>query len=131
MFLRKAILFAAMVSASPTLADRPQVVSHLAGYKCMMLNVTAEQAMDPTFHVPVYAQPSAQSQPVGYAALQIAVRDPERVVNGFEQALFPTGATVWIAAKDLTAYHSLGDPTARCVPARLSNGRYGFDYPHG
>lgn len=119
------------VFASSASADALHVVSHLSGYKCMMLNITAQQAMDPTFHVPVYAQPSQQSKVVGYAALQVAVRDPENVVSGFVQALFPMGSTVWIPRNELTTYHSLGDPTAKCVPAKMSNGRYGFDYPHG
>jgi hypothetical protein len=30
----------------------------------------------------------------------------------------------------LRPYHSLGDPTAKCVPAMLSNGKPGFDYTH-
>jgi hypothetical protein len=131
MSLHKLFFLFVAACASPASADTIHVVSHLSGYKCMMLSITAQQAMDPSFHVPVYAQPSQQAQVVGYAALQVAVREPENVVNGFVQALFPTGSTVWILKSELTTYHSLGDSAAKCVPAKMSNGRYGFDYPHG
>jgi hypothetical protein len=120
----------ASLISPPAFAERLHVVGDLQGYKCVMLNIAATQAMDPNFHEPVYSQPSAQAPVVGYAGLQVAIPDPPQVVNGFEQALFANGAAVWIRASDLKAYRSLGDPTARCVPVRLSNGRLGFSYPH-
>ncbi|WP_158931450.1 hypothetical protein [Acidisphaera sp. S103] len=95
-----------------------------------MLNITVAQAMDPTFHLPYYSQPSATSPVAGYASAQVAVKAPVHDVNGFDEAMFPNGGTVWIQASLLKDYHSLGDPTAKCVPVLMSNGRQGFDYPH-
>ena len=98
----------------------------LPGYQCMMLNITEQQSMDPTFHVPVRAQPSASAQVVGTAGSVVIVRAPAKPVNGFLEMLFPDGRPVWIASDAVRPYHSLGDPNAKCVPEILSNGRIGF-----
>ena len=98
----------------------------LPGYQCMMLNITEQQSMDPTFHVPVRAQPSASARVVGTAGSVVIVRVPAKPVNGFLEMLFPDGRQVWIAAEAVRPYHSLGDPNAKCVPEILSNGRIGF-----
>ena len=124
-----AIAVAACFSFSgAAMAEGLHVVRALPGYTCMMLNVTQQQSMDFSFHVPVRATPSSVAPVVGNALGVVAVRDPLQQVNGFVEALFPTGQTVWIAAIMLRPYHSLGDPTAKCVPAMLSNGKPGFDY---
>ena len=123
--------FALMLSSPiAAWAQRPTIVGPLAGYQCMMLNITEKQALDPNFQIPVYTQPSETSQPFGYASLQVAVQQPPRVVNGFTEMLFPTGAKVWIKTGLLRPYRSLGDPSARCNPVSLSNGHVGFDHPH-
>ena len=116
-------------------AQRPHVVRDLPGYTCKMLNITvagraAAQAMDPTFHLLYYSQPSATSSIAGYASAQVAVKIPIHTVNGFDEAIFPNGGEVWIEASVLKDYHSLGDPTAKCVPVLMSNGQQGFNYPH-
>jgi hypothetical protein len=98
----------------------------LPGYQCMMLNITEQQSMDPTFHVPVRAQPSASAPVVGTAGSVVIVRAPAKPVNGFLEMLFPDGRQVWIASDAVRPYHSLGDPNAKCVPEILSNGRIGF-----
>ena len=98
----------------------------LPGYQCMMLNITEQQSMDPTFHIAVRAQPSASAQVVGTAGSVVIVRVPAKPVNGFLEMLFPDGRRVWIAANAVRPYHSLGDPNAKCVPEILSNGRIGF-----
>jgi len=98
----------------------------LPGYQCMMLNITEQQSMDPTFHVLVRAQPSASAHVVGTAGSVVIVRVPPKPVNGFLEMLFPDGREVWIAADAVRPYHSLGDPNAKCVPEILSNGRIGF-----
>jgi hypothetical protein len=96
----------------------------------MMLNVTPEQAVDPLVHVPVRAGPSPDGRVVGYAMPVVAVRLPLKPVNGFYAALFPNGTNVWIAESAVRPYRSLGDPSAKCVPAVMSNGIQGFDYFH-
>jgi hypothetical protein len=116
--------------SAQAIAERPHVVRVLSGYTCKVLNITEAQSMDPTFHTPFYSQPSASAPVAGYASLEVAVKTPVHDVNGFEQAMFPNGGTVWIQANLLKDYHSLGDPTARCVPVLMSNGRQGFDFPH-
>ena len=112
-------------------AAGPQITGPLPGYKCMMLNLTGAQIMDPATHIPFRSRPSDTADIAGYASAQVAIKDPVREVNGYVQARFPTGGTVWIKSSSLAPYHSLGDPTARCVPVMMSNGRSGFDYPHG
>ena len=125
-----AMLSAILLTSTQAYAQRPQVVRPLPGYSCKMLNITVTQAMDPTFHVPYYSQPSASSPVAGYAGAQVAVKTPIHNVDGFNEAIFPNGGHVWIEANILKDYHSLGDPTAKCVPVLMSNGRQGFDYPH-
>ena len=120
------ILFGVALSSAP-LAETLRAVSPLPGYKCMVLNLSEEQANDFNVHVPVRAQPAANAPEVGWAAATVAVRDPLHVVNGFTEALFPTGATVWIASNRLRPY---SDPHAKCVPSLMSNGKPGFAYPH-
>ena len=113
-----------------TAADRPHPVRPLPGYKCMMLNLTEQQFLNPSVHVPVRSEPAASAPEVGWAATNVAVRDPPHIVNGFAEALVPNGATVWIESRMLRPYHSLGDPTAKCVPSVMSDGTPGFAYPH-
>jgi hypothetical protein len=96
----------------------------------MTLNITDAQAQDFKFHVPFYSAPDLSSQTVGFAGSQVAVREPTHEVNGFLEALFPTGAKVWVAANYLRPYHSTLDPTAKCIPVIMANGRQGFSYPH-
>src|SRR5271168_5221554 len=106
-------------------AERPHVVRVLPGYACKVLNITEAQAMDPTFHTPYFSQPSASSPVAGYAALEVAVKTPVHNVYGFDEAMFPNGGTVWIHANLLKDYRSVTDPTAKCVPVLMSNGRQG------
>lgn len=124
------VVFSLIVVGSALSAERPHIVGPVIGYQCMTLNLTVEQTQDPNLHIPVYAGPSASAQVVGYAALQVAVRSPLHEVNGFVEALSPMGNVIWIKGNVLRPYHSLADPTARCIPVKFSNGRYGFDYPH-
>ncbi len=119
-------LFSGLALAQGTSGAKP-----LNGYTCMSLNITDAQAHDFHYHVPFYAKPSSTSDVVGYASSQVAVRVPAHTVDGFTEALFPTGAAVWIQSTLLRPYHSTLDPTARCVPTILANGRVGFSYPHG
>jgi hypothetical protein len=129
------VKYTALIMGMLSLAALPGVVSAqgfhavrpLPGYRCMVLNLTEQQTMDVNFHVPVRAAPSVNAAKVGWAGGTVAVRDPLHVVNGFAEALFPTGTTVWIASDMLRPYSS---PGARCVPSLMSNGKPGFAYPH-
>jgi hypothetical protein len=98
----------------------------LPGYRCMMLNLTEQQSMDVSVHVPVRVRPSTAAPAVGWAGAVLIVREPATPVNGFLQMLLPDGRQVWIAANMVRPYHSLADPNAQCVPEILPNGRIGF-----
>jgi hypothetical protein len=101
----------------------------MPGWSCRMLNLTEAQSMDFSIHIPVRAEPSEASPPVGYASETVAVKTSAPQVNGFVQAMFPTGRTVWIAAKSLKPWHAAANPSAKCVPVTKANGKPGFAYP--
>ena len=105
-----------------------QVARPLPGYTCEQLDLTEEQARDITLQVIAREAPSRLAPIVGYVSMTVAVRTPEHRVNGFVEALWPTGRTVWIPADVLQPYHSLSEPATRCVPAVMTSGNIGFDY---
>jgi hypothetical protein len=121
---------AACFNAAVCVAQNTRTIRQLPGYTCMTLNITDAQAQDFKFHVPFHSAPDASSQTVGFAGSQVAVRYPTHEVNGFLEALFPTGSTAWIAADLVRPYHSNLDPTAKCIPVIMANGKQGFSYPH-
>ena len=100
----------------------------VAGWKCMKLNLSEQQSMDPTVHVLERTGPSAQSAVGGWAPITVAVPSPPVSTNGFLQVLRPNGKRLWISDRDVVVWKSLADPSARCVPAYMSNGTIGFDY---
>ena len=102
----------------------------LDGYVCKMLNLTEEQAMSPKPQVYVKAEPSASAPNVGWAPLTVAVKVPMRPQNGFVEMLNLSGRTVWIQQEAITDWHSRSNPAARCAPAVMPNGRFGFTYTH-
>lgn len=106
-------------------AQRP-----LDGWTCMKLNLSERQSLDPSVHVPVRSQPAATASQAGWAAMTVAVRDPVHEVNGFIEMLTSNEKHVWIARNDVVEWSSLADPSARCVPSVMSNGKLGFAYPH-
>lgn len=128
--LKMGILAAVGLFQIPAYAARPNIVGGLPGYGCMVLNLTEQQSLSPSTHVPVRALPSASAPVAGYAPGIVIVREPAVVRNGFIEALFPTGKTVWIEAGMLKPYHSIGDPTAKCRAVQLSNGGASFDLYH-
>ena len=107
-------------------AEELHAVRPLAGYACMMLNLTDAQMRDNSLVVPVYAGPSTTSGRVGNASAIVIARSPLHAVNGFAEMLFPNGATVWIDAKMLRPYHSESNPNAHCTPSLMSNGKPGL-----
>ena len=124
------ILFALSLALpwAPALAEAAQGYRPLAGYECMSLNISDAQAHDFHFHVIYYSEPNAASPEVGYAGSQVAVRKPHVVVNGFAQALFPTGVVGWIEADLLRSYRSPFNPSTKCIPVMFSDGRRDFQY---
>jgi hypothetical protein len=91
----------------------------------MMLNITEQQSMDPSFRVSVKSAPSSSSPDAGWAAAVVIVRDPAVPQNGFVQMLKPNGQTAWIPANLVKTYRPVADPNARCTPEVLPNGMIG------
>ena len=97
----------------------------IAGYECMMLNITEKQAMDPNFHVVVKAAPAASSKTIGWQPDIVIVKEPGTTTNGYLPVLRANGQPGWIAASIVKPYHAEADPTAKCAPWVLPNGRIG------
>lgn len=104
-----------------SVAQRPTIVQLIPGTKCMALNLTHEQMIDPKIVVIVREAPDANAPEVGTASATIVVRDPVVTRNGYVETLFPNGRTGWIEARLLR-------PRQSCRPALMSNGAIGFDY---
>lgn len=117
-----AVLGVAVIAGS---TQAQSAVKRIPGYKCMMLNITEQQSMDPGFRVNVKSAPSPSSPDAGWAAAVVIVRDPAVPQNGFLQMLKPNGQTAWIPANMVKTYRPVADPNARCVPEVLPNGRIG------
>lgn len=116
------------VNAGPLIAQA-EGSTPMNGWTCQMLNLTEAQAMDFSIHIPVRAEPSDTAATVGYASATVAVKRPVRPVNGYVQAMFPTGRPVWIAANKIKPWHAKANPAATCIPVIKSNGKPGFEYP--
>ena len=76
----------ALSAASPALAavsPRP-----IPGYKCMMLDLTEQQSMDPSVHIQVRSGPSASAPVIGWASSVVVVKQPATPVGGYLAMLF-------------------------------------------
>jgi hypothetical protein len=128
--LATGLLLACSFASAGASAQGLHAVKPLSGWACMKLNLSEKQSLDSSVRVPVRADPEAGAAEAGWAAMTVAVRSPLHEVNGFQEMLFPNGSLVWIASKDVVPWSSVADPTARCVPSMMSNGKPGFAYPH-
>ena len=108
-------------SAQGLTAVRP-----IPGYICMRIKLTHEQAMDRSFEIPVYSQPSKSSSTIGIASAIVIVKSPLQVKDGLAEILFPDGRNGWLARDLLIPYATADFPNARCTPSIMSNGRPGF-----
>ena len=124
-----AVLASHLVGLAPS-ANAVNVSRPIPGYICMSLNITDAQAHDFSFQVPFHSEPNPGSSTIGAVTASVAVRSPLHEVNGFIEALTLTGRVGWVPARFLKAHSSPLDPTARCVPVVLPDGRLGFAYPH-
>ena len=100
-------------------------VKPIEGYSCKRLRMTHEQAVDRSFTVPVFSQPSRSNPPAGIASAIVFAKDPSKLQNGFAQILFPDGRSMWIEAKWLAPFATPQFPKATCTPSWMSDGRPG------
>ena len=107
-------------------AEAVHTFKMLPGYQCMVLakQWNGEGPMPPPVHV--YAGPQSNAAQIGVAGGSIIVPNPIHPTDGRTQMIFADGRTVWIAVDAISPWHALSNPSARCSPVVLSNGRYGF-----
>jgi hypothetical protein len=124
---------AAVIFLLPGLAAAQSNVSihairPIPGYVCMALNLSDQQMMDPSVHVPIRAAPSSEAATTGNAIATVIVALPKKEENGYLQVLQLNGRTGWIQAQFLKPWQNPGGNGQRCYPSMMSNGRVGFDY---
>lgn len=122
------LLAGALTAAFGVRAEARTAVAPLEGLACMSLNMTQEQAMDPSFVVPLYSEPTSGSRAVGQASSIVIVRNPEVEKNGFISAVLFNGRSGWIAASKVRPWQNPGGNGQRCVPSRMSDGSVGFAF---
>lgn len=126
-------LFLATGCVAPSIAGAQPyqplgAVKPLTGYACMSLNLTEQQMMDPSVHVPIRSSPSAEAPVTGNAVATVIAKSPEQQENGFLQVLQLDGRVGWVEAQFLKPWKNPGGNGQRCYPAMMSNGRVGFNY---
>jgi hypothetical protein len=94
----------------------------------MSLNMTQQQAMDPSFVIPFRSQPSGSAPQVGRAGAIVIVRSPRVETNGFLAVVQFDGQPGWIAASDVVPWKNPGGNGQRCIPSRMSDGSVGFAF---
>lgn len=103
-------------------AQSIHVVRPIDGFVCKKLNITEREAMSPTgAGVDIRSAPSASAPSVAIAPSVLFVRSPEHVVGGFVEVMRISGQLGWIEQARVKPF----DPSSRCVPSLMSNGRIG------
>lgn len=125
-----ATLFMTALACGSAHAESLRAVRPLPGYTCMQLTLSAAQLTDPKIGVPIHDAPSRSAPTASYAANVVIVQDPPQPTAGFLKVLRPTGQEGWIEAGYLHPWSSVYDPTAKCVPSLMSNGKPGFGFRH-
>jgi len=132
---RLGLIFVAFAISAPrvSLAQPYQplhAVKPLDGYVCMSLNLSQEQMMNPSVHVPIRSAPSAEAPVTGMAAAIVITKWPEEQERGYLRVLQLDGRLGWIDARYLKPWVNLGNTGDRCFPSLMSNGRIGFAFHH-
>ncbi|MEN3177331.1 hypothetical protein ABDK75_15240 [Gluconobacter sp. OJA] len=122
-FLLLAVLAASYSFSASASPIKP--VSPLAGYKCLTLNATDAQMMDPNFSIPFRESPSDQAAVVAPATTLVPVNTAVQPVNGYYQTVNLARKTMWISAKWLQPYANV-HPGRTCTPYVMTNGSVGF-----
>lgn len=127
-----AAIVAGVVGAITTgaLAQGLRAVEPLRGYSCMSLNLTEEEMQHADSSPVIRQEPSASAVQIGRASAQVIVANPVTARNGYFAVLTLDGKPGWVEAGNLKPYHSVSNPTARCVASVMSNGQPGFTFQH-
>jgi hypothetical protein len=120
--------FLVIVANTSISAQYPTVLQVIPGTKCMTLNLTPEQMIDPKIVVIVREAPDANAPEVGTASATVVVRDPIVARNGHVETLFPNGRTGWIEARLVRPWRPGPGSRPTCTPALMSTGAIGFQY---
>jgi hypothetical protein len=123
--LALAAISAALLAQNAAAQNAPR---DLQGYECMALNLSDQQMMDPSVHVPIRSAPSQSAAVTGNAIATVIVYSPEQNERGYIKVLQLNGKTGWVQARYLKPWTNPGGNGQRCYPAILSTGRLGFDY---
>ena len=108
-------LLSAKINAAVVYPVRP-----IEGYACGKLAMSAKEAEDFHFSVPIRVSPSPDA-PVGtLAASVLLLKSPAHEVAGFVEVLQLNGKAGWIEKSRVRPFDGL------CRPSLLSNGRIGF-----
>lgn len=128
-FNRVIVLVAAFSAVALVSAAEAQTAPRdLQGYQCMALNLTEQQMMDPSIHVPIRSAPSQTAPITGNAIATVIAYSPAQTDDGFLKVLQLNGRTGWVEARYLKPWTNPGGNGQRCYPAILATGRIGFDY---
>jgi hypothetical protein len=92
----------------------------------MSLNLTEAQLETSTVQVPILSKPSKTAPKVGVAASVVLVKAPLHEVAGYAEVMRMDGGLGWVADSSLKPWRSMDGSPGQCVPAKMSNGRYGF-----
>lgn len=115
-------------TSSVAQAEGLRAVRSLEGFKCMMPNMTEAQMLHDPNSPSIMQQPSSGAREIGQTAAQVIVYDPVRTENGFVEVLALSGQSGWVQSSQLIPYRSVSNPSARCIPSMMSNGRPGFAF---
>lgn len=124
-FLPAAVLL--MGSVSIASASGRHALYPIPGYRCMSLDLSDQELIDPHVVVPIKAEPSSDAPTSSTAASIVFVASPSDQTNDYFRVLQFNGKTGWIKADIVKPWSSPdGDTKATCTPSMMSDGRPGF-----
>lgn len=100
----------------------------LPGYMCMQFALLPNQVGNPNVNVPVRDAPSMSSHVSSLAPSIIIAPASQQPTDGFFQILLPDRQRGWVPATAVRPWKSPTNPSRRCIPSVMSNGRVGFDF---
>lgn len=125
------LLFAELAQSSTIVrAQGLKAVRPLDGYSCMVPNLTEYQMTHDLNGPAIRQQPAMTAPSIGQVASQVIVFNPILVENGYTKVLTLYGQPGWVLSNELKPYRSVSQPSSRCIPSLMSNGRPGFAFTH-